>query len=40
MEEEIEFDSILNFRDVGVTINEFLGGKYVTAPGRIIGTAY
>lgn len=26
---DMPFDSILNFRDVGKTINEFLGEKYV-----------
>jgi len=26
---DVPFDNILNFRDVGKTINEFLGEKYV-----------
>lgn len=27
---EVTFDNILNLRDVGKTINEFLGEKYVS----------
>jgi protein-tyrosine phosphatase len=26
---DVPFDNILNFRDVGKTINEFLGEKYI-----------
>ena len=26
---DVPFDNILNFRDVGKTINQFLGQKYV-----------
>lgn len=32
------FDNILNFRDVGKTINDFLGEKYV-AEGKIFRSA-
>jgi protein-tyrosine phosphatase len=29
---DVPFDKILNFRDVGKTINEFLGEKYLSLP--------
>ena len=29
---DVPFDNILNFRDVGKTINEFLGEKYACLP--------